>query len=196
MEKRTILSLDSETGVVELGSPAVKLPGILDSISVNGELLFENAQVQGRSGSVPIVQGWQDAKVDITLLLIDDLGAGKTRFDFLKEITGAFKKADDAGKPVLYEARHPALAAWNMSRLLFSGLKTSETRGKRKISAALSFVEYEPRVAKTQERKATTKKTEEPKAVNPVVPDKTRKGLNKLEERYAQYDASGRRPVY
>jgi DNA repair photolyase len=82
-----------------------------------------------------------------------------------------------------------------LSKTLFANLKSAEARGKQRITVSLSFTEYEPRVAKVQERKeavAQAERAEEPRATTPVVPDKTRRGLNKMEDKYAQYDTSGR----
>jgi hypothetical protein len=181
---RTILSLDSAAGIVSVGSPASKLPGILESITINGKLLFENAQIEGRSGSVKIVQGWEDSTIAIDLLVLDDTERKKTRFEFLKEITSIFKQVKD-GMPDVYVLQHPALEAWQVRSVLFSDLKSTEKRGRQQIMVSLSFVEYDPLVATMQKRQeGTKKKREETTApVNPLVPDKTRRGLGELSEK-------------
>jgi hypothetical protein len=184
---RTILALDCATGTISVGSPSAKLPGILESIAVNGKLLFENAEIEGRSGSVKIVQGWEDSTISIDLLLIDDTERRKTRFDFLKEITSVFKKIDD-GKPTIYTLQHPVFDAWQVRSVLFSDLKSTEKRGRQQITISLSFTEYDPLVATMQKRQDASKKTGKESSVtqvDPIVPDKTRRGLGAVEAKFA-----------
>ena len=184
-----ILAVDSEDGIVQIGSPPEDLPGILESIEINGSLLIENASQQGRSGKVKIVHGWDDADLLITLSLIDNPGAGKTRWDYLKQIASIFKKVSGSGKPEVYTLLHPMTAAWGAKELLFSDLKSSETRGRRKISLSLEFVEYDSAAGIIQDRQGTAAKAkkEDPysAAKAPAVSDRQRRELGSLEQRYA-----------
>jgi hypothetical protein len=179
---RTILSLDCSAGIVSVGSPPSKLPGILESISINGKLLFETAQLEGRSGSVKIVQGWEDSTVAIELLVLDDTESKKSRFQALKEITSIFKQVKD-GVPDVYVLQHPAVEAWQVRSVLFSDLKSTEKRGRQQIVVSLSFVEYDPLVATMQKRQSKKEKEEAAAPVNPVVADTTRRGLGELREK-------------
>ena len=147
-----MLAVDSDQGVVTIGSPPVRLPGILESVDVDGSLIVESASMQGRSGTTRTVHGWNDSNVAINLSLVDDPGAGKTRFDQLAQIVAVFKTVTSTGGPEVYTLGHPALAAWGIRQMLFSDLKTSESRGKRKLSVALEFVEHESTVGSSQER--------------------------------------------
>ena len=72
-----ILRLDSDEGIVKIGSPPVEIPGIVESIKISDALLIENADIQGRSGKVKVVQGWGDVAMQISLSLIDNPGAKK-----------------------------------------------------------------------------------------------------------------------
>jgi hypothetical protein len=184
-----ILAVDSEDGIVQIGSPPEDLPGILESIEINGSLLIENASQQGRSGKVKIVHGWDDAALLITLSLIDNSGAGKTRWDYLKQIAAIFKKVSGAGKPEVYTLLHPMTAAWGAKQLLFSDLKSSEARGRRKISLSLEFVEYDSAAGIIQDRQATANEAKKEETATapaaPIVSDRQRRGLGSLENRYA-----------
>lgn len=182
---RTILALDSEAGIISVGSPPTKLPGILESLTVSGKLLFENVEVEGRSGSVKIAHGWEDSTVAIELLLIDDTERKKSRFDCLKDITSIFKRVLDDGKPSVYVLHHKAIEAWQVREVLFSDLKSVEKRGRQQITVSLSFVEYDPLVATMQKRQSGGKKNEQAAApASPVIPDKTRRGLGKVEAKF------------
>jgi len=184
-----ILAVDCDEGILKIGSPPEILPGIVESIKINGSLLIKDAEVQGRSGKVKIVQGWDDADLLISISLIDDPRAGKTRWDFLKKITGAFKKIANNGKPEIYTLSHPMITAWGTRRLLFTSLETKESRTKRVITAALEFKEYESGAGIVQERQAAAKKAQQSapaKTPAPIVSDKQRRGLGSIEARYAK----------
>ncbi|GHT56840.1 hypothetical protein AGMMS50268_13280 [Spirochaetia bacterium] len=184
-----ILSVDSDEGIVKIGSPPEELPGILESIEINSSLLIENASQQGRSGKVKIVQGWDDAALLITMTLLDDPGAEKTRWDSLKQIAAIFKKVSGAGKPDVYTLNHPMIAAWGMKQVLFASLKSSEMRKRRALSISIEFEEYDSAAGVIQDRQGTAAKAkkEDPysAAKAPVVSDRQRRGLGSLEQRYA-----------
>ena len=155
-----ILALDCDEGILKIGSPPENLPGIVDSIKISDSLLIEDAEVQGRSGKVKIVQGWDDAALLISIILIDDPGAGKTRWDYLKHIAGAFKKVASNGKPEIYSLSHPMISAWGTKQLLFTSLETTESRTQRKVTASLEFAEYESATGVIQDRQGAETKAQ------------------------------------
>jgi hypothetical protein len=184
-----ILAIDSDDGVIKIGSPPEMIPGIVESIKMSDALLIENADQQGRSGKIKVVQGWDDAALLISLSLLDDPASGKTRWDSLKEIAGVFKKVSESGKPEVYTLTHPMTSAWGAKQLLFSSLESTENRSRRKISVSLEFVEYDSAAGVIQERQAAAKKAkkEKPETVySPVVTDDQRLGMGKLEGRFAK----------
>lgn len=183
-----ILAVDADEGIVKIGSPPEALPGIVESIKISDSLLIEDAETQGRSGKVKVVQGWDDADMLITLSLLDDPGAGKTRWDSLKQIAGVFKKVAGNGKPEVYVLSHPMTSAWGIKQLLFSSLESTENRTRRKISVSLSFVEYDSSAGIIQDRQSAAneaQQTENAVVATPPVSDEQRRGLGNLEERYA-----------
>jgi hypothetical protein len=182
-----ILAVDSDEGIVKIGSPPEVLPGIVESVKISGALLIEDAEVQGRSGKVKVVQGWNDADLLITLSLLDDPGAGKTRWDSLKQIAQVFKKVSGNGKPEVYTLGHPMTGAWGTKQLLFSSLESTEFRNRRKISVSLEFVEYDSPAGIIQDRQAAAKKKKPETVYSPVVTDDKRRGLGKLEDRFAKF---------
>ena len=181
-----ILRLDSDEGIVKIGSPPEDIPGIIESIRISDSLLIENAEIQGRSGKVKVVQGWDDVAMLITLSLIDDPNAGKTRWDFLKVITSIFKKVGDGGKPETYTVSHPMIRAWGTKQLLIAKLESTESRKQRKISVSIEFVEHDSSVGVIQDRQTDAPADAAQIAPAPLVSDQQRRGLGKLEDRYAQ----------
>ena len=182
-----ILRLDSDEGVIKIGSPPEEIPGIVESIRISDSLLIENAEIQGRSGKVKVVQGWDDVAMQIALSLIDNPGARKTRWDLLKEITAIFKKVAANGKPETYTVSHPMISAWGTKQLLISSLESSESRTRRKISVSIEFVEHDSAVGIIQDRQSPDAPADAAQtAPAPLVSDQQRRGLGQLEERYAR----------
>ena len=179
-------------GVAGEGEPRF-LPGILDSIEVSDALLVDDAETEGKSGSVKIISGWADADVTITLLLIDiprvtnaEVTPGVTRFDCLREIAGVFRQMKD-GKPRVYTIQHPHIAAWGPREFIFNSLKSEESRGRRIITCNLEFDEFDSTIGKSQDRQlGATIDTVVVTSQNPVVGDTTRRGLGKLEAKYGK----------
>jgi len=181
-----ILRLDSDEGIIKIGSPPAEIPGIVESIEISDALLIDNADIQGRSGKVKVVQGWDDVAMQISLSLIDDPNAKKTRWDSLKEITGIFKKVGDNGKPETYTVSHPMISAWGTKQLLISSLKSTEGRTRRKIAVSIQFTEHDSSVGIVQERQSPDAQSDAAPAPAPLVSDQQRRGLGQLEKRYAE----------
>jgi hypothetical protein len=186
-----ILKIDNAAGIIKIGSPLEELPGIVESIKISNSLLFEDAEVQGRSGKVKVVQGWDDVAISITLSLIDNPGAKKTRWDYLDCIAGIFKKVADGGKPEIYTLSHPMVNAWKTKQLMFSSLESNEIRTRRKIAVSLEFVEYDSAVGVIQDRQTGKASPADPAAIaaaqeRMMVSDSQRAGLGKQEERFAK----------
>jgi hypothetical protein len=182
-----ILRLDNDSGIIKIGSPPEDLPGILESINISDSLLIENTGVQGRSGKVKIIQGWDDVDLQITLYLIDNPRGRQTRFDYLKIITGIFKKVGEGGKPEVYTLCHPMINAWNTKQFVISSLRTSESRNRRKINVTIEFLEHDSFSGVIQERQSpndTSSAAEIEPA--PLISDERRRDLERMERRYAQ----------
>ena len=183
-----ILAIDCDEGILKIGSPPEILPGIVESIKISDSLLIEDAEVQGRSGKVKIVQGWDDTDLLISMTIIDDPGAGKTRWDHLKHITGVFKKVANNGKPEVYTLNHPMISAWGTRQLLFTSLETTSSRTQRKVTVSLEFEEYESAAGVVQERQgaeAQAQQSAPTPAPAPIVSDSQRRGLGNMEARFA-----------
>jgi len=180
-----ILAIDNNDGIIKIGSPPEELPGIVESVSVNGSLLIDSKPVQGSSGKAKTVQGWDDAGFTIKLSLIDDPELGKTRWDFLRQIANVFQKIDKDGKPEIYTVSHPMAAAWGAARFLFESMESSESRTKRKITVSLEFTEYESSARITQGRQSGAQAAPA-KPAAPPVSDQQRRGLGTLENRFGK----------
>jgi hypothetical protein len=187
-----ILRIDSASGIIKIGSPPQELPGIFESIKISNSLLKENSEMQGRSGQVKIVQGWDDVGILITLSLIDNPRAGMTRWDYLNHIAGVFKKVVDNGKPEIYTLSHPMINAWGVKQLLFSTLETAEYRKRRKVAVTLVFEEHDSATGLIQTRQSSSDAAAQANQADlsaaqerMLVSDGQRAGLGRQEERFA-----------
>jgi hypothetical protein len=181
-------------GVAGKGEPEY-LPAILDSVEVSDALLVDEAESEGKSGSVKIISGWADCDVSVNLTLIDipvydsigNITPNITRFDCLKEIAQKFKRIEN-NRPCVYTIQHPHIAAWGIRDFVFVNLKSSESRGKRIITCTLEFDEFDSASGKSQDRQLGVSQTagKVSKSENPIVGDKTRGGLGILEDTYAK----------
>ena len=184
-----ILRLDSDDGIITIGSPPEIIPGIVESIKIHNSLLMENAGIQGRSGRVKIIQGWDDSNVRIHLWLIDDPQTGKTRWACLRQIAAIFNKVKDDGTPEVYTLSHPMINAWGSRKLLFADLASTEDRRKRKVFVTLEFVEFDsaPGIIQARQGAAALPNMADIAAAQErmLVSDGQRAGLGQQEARFA-----------
>ena len=185
-----ILKIDSAAGIIKIGSPPEILPGIVESIKISDSLLLDNAEIQGQSGKRKNAQGWDDAALSITLSLIDNPGAGKTRWHYLEQIAGIFKTVTGDGTPEIYTLNHPMINVWGIRRLLFTSLESTESRTRRKIFVSLEFVEYESAAGVIQNRQEASVEARRLMPIPipiPVVSNRQKLELKELEARYAKF---------
>jgi hypothetical protein len=127
------------------------------------------------------------ASIDIPQITGEAVTPAITRFDCLKKITGIFKRIKD-GAPQVFTILHPHIAAWGLREFVFNKLESEESRGRRVISCALEFDEFDGVSGKSQDRQLgaqiTVAESEAP--VNPPVGDKERAGLGKMEAKFAR----------
>lgn len=139
------------------------LPGNIESISIDGELVFDEKEIPGKSGKTKIFVGFSDAKVSITIILYDKFDSNNnivmTRYDMLKEIETIFKKVDKQGKAILYNITNKHINSRNIKTCYFDKLSSSE--GKNIISVTISLTEHNPIVQKNQEQKKQTQQVQQ-----------------------------------
>jgi hypothetical protein len=97
-----------------------------------------------------------------------------------------FKTVSSSGSPEVFTLSHPMTTAWGIKKLLFSDLKTSESRGRKKISVKLEFKEHEITVGVSQERQdAAARATTQTSAASKeavAVPDSAARRLAQKEK--------------
>lgn len=149
-------------GILSFGDGQVSLagklvPGIMQSMTVAGQVRFDQAEQDGMSGKVKVPLGWEDADITLVVELLTE--EGSTCYDKLAALNRTFKGTDNGGNPKIYDVVNAHALARGIERVVFSGLSSQETDQDDVISANLSFVEHVPPVTKVEERQAAKKTT-------------------------------------
>jgi hypothetical protein len=140
--------LTFDDGIVQLAG--ARIPGILKSLSIAGQVRFDEAEQDGLSGKVKVPMGWTDA--DITLVVELTTESGLDCYDKLAQINATFKGTDNGGNPKVFDVVNRHAIARGIERVVFAGLGSRETDEDDVILADLAFVEHVPPVTKIEER--------------------------------------------
>ena len=132
----------------------VILPGIIKSIEVDGEIIYEEIEVEGRTDKPKQVTGYSDGKLYIEVVL-----HGETEDEVINKLTtiqNIFRKPAST-VPSVYNIVHKHINLRNINNIVFRKLNTKEASGKGyNISASLEFLEYIPIDIKAVKLKSTT----------------------------------------
>lgn len=152
-----------EDGVITLAGDEV--PGILQSLSVDGKVRFDEQKVDGASGKKKTPQGYEDCEIAVSLYLVTDNDT--SCYEKLETLSGMFRKTDDKANPQIYDVANRHLLARGVRQVVFSKLQTVENDQTDEIMANLGFVEHNPPIVKTEKAlaKSPTPKEMAQKAV-------------------------------
>lgn len=141
-----------EDGVISLGGEEV--PGILQSLSVDGKVRFDEQKVDGASGKKKTPQGFEDCEITVALYLVTY--ADTSCYEKLETLSGMFRKVDDRVNPQIYDVANRHLLARGVRQVVFSKLQTVENDATDEITASLGFTEHNPPVVKLEAAQART----------------------------------------
>lgn len=141
-----------EDGVISLSGNEV--PGILQSLSVDGKVRFDEQKVDGASGKKKTPQGFEDCEISVSLYLVTD--ENTSCYEKLETLSGMFRKVDDKANPQIYDVANRHLLARGVRQVVFSKLQTVENDATDEIMANLGFVEHNPPIVKTEKALAKT----------------------------------------
>lgn len=141
-----------EDGIISLGGEEV--PGILRSLSVNGQVRFDEQKVDGASGKKKTPVGYEDCDISISLYLVTD--DESSCYEKLETLANMFRNTDEAANPKVYEVNNRHIFLRGIRQVVFSKLSTSENDKSDEITATLGFVEHTPPIVKTEKAQAKT----------------------------------------
>lgn len=124
----------------------VVLPGLVKSIEVKESAQIDEQEVEGSATKPKQATGYEDAKVNIELILDDTPNATKyQRLETLREIFRKPGQSVPQPIPIISEdtAKH------GIEKVLFKGLSHKAEAKKQQLTVSLEFWEYVPQTIQT-----------------------------------------------
>ena len=124
----------------------VVLPGLVKSIEVKESAQIDEQEVEGSATKPKQATGYEDAKVNIELILDDTPNA--TKYQRLETLRAIFRKPGQSVPqpiPIISEdtAKH------GIEKVLFKGLSHKAEAKKQQLTVSLEFWEYGPQTIQT-----------------------------------------------
>lgn len=139
-------------GEVLLGSESV--PGLLQELRIDGKVRFDSQKADGASGKTKTPQGWEDAEIVCTVLLLTD--SDGDCYDKAARLGGMFRKTDSRANPEVLTVANRHLTARGIRQVIFARLETAENSDTDEIRATLGFTEHRPPVIRVEAAQAKT----------------------------------------
>ena len=124
----------------------VVLPGLVKSIEVKESAQIDEQEVEGSATKPKQATGYEDAKVNIELILDDTPNA--TKYQRLETLRAIFRKPGQSVPqpiPIISEAT----AQHGIEKVLFKGLSHKAEAKKQQLTVSLEFWEYVPQTIQT-----------------------------------------------
>lgn len=144
-------TITDEFGNVRLDN--TDLPGVFTSLTISQEIKIEENEIKGRSGKSKQVIGYDDATVNLELILLSD--DESTCYDKLNIIQRVFRNTDSAALPKVFKVINKHINARKIRDVLFRSLTTSEGSGDT-LSVSIQLEEYLPIIPVRKEARAAT----------------------------------------
>lgn len=168
------LYTDIEESLIKLtpinGGEEIVLPGVLQSLSVNGEILIDSNNSAGNREPQKLMRGYKDRAINITLKLlsvpksINDVNTKKLSskeeiqnaintakffhteiekypYDILGELNQLFQNKED-GIPTVYRLFNRHTYARGIEQVLFTSFSSSEDNTTETLTVTLTFEEF------------------------------------------------------
>lgn len=142
--------LSYEDGLLHLAGEEV--PGILQELRVNGKVRFDEQKADGASGKSKVPQGWEDADIMLSVLLLTD--EISTCYEKAAHLGGMFQKPDARANPEVLSVANVHLVARGIRQVIFARLETAENSETDEIRATLGFTEHRPPIIRVEAAQA------------------------------------------
>mgnify|MGYP000383983185 FL=1 len=124
----------------------VVLPGLVKSIEVKESAKIDEQEVEGSATKPKQATGYEDAKVNIELILDDT--PTQTKYQRLETLRAIFRTpGQSVPKPIPIVSE--STAAHGVDKVLFKSLSHKEESKKEQLSVSLEFWEYVPTTIQT-----------------------------------------------
>lgn len=124
----------------------VVLPGLVKSIEVKESAQIDEQEVEGSATKPKQATGYEDAKVNIELILDDTPNA--TKYQRLETLRAIFRKpGQSVPQPISIISEDTA--KHGIEKVLFKGLSHKAEAKKQQLTVSLEFWEYVPQTIQT-----------------------------------------------
>ena len=134
-----IITLDHEKDVGVFANGKKTLPGVLQSLSIGGEIIIDSTNSVSNGLSTKTLRGYKCKSVNMTLLLIST--AEKTVYQLLEELEEIFMDKIDK-TPLVITLSNPHTDSRGITKVLFTGFSSSEDNTTETITITLNFEEF------------------------------------------------------
>lgn len=139
-----------EDQVIKLGG--VVLPGLLKSIEVTETAKIDEQDVEGSAAKPKQATGYEDAKINIELILDDT--PTQTKYERLATLRSLFRKPGQAvPQPISIVCEDTTVHG--IDQVLFKDLKHKAESKKDQIAVTLEFCQYVSQTIKVQKQSST-----------------------------------------
>lgn len=119
----------------------ILLPGLFKSLEVTTAAEIEEQEVEGSTAKPKQATGYEDGKVSIELILLDEEGLTK---ETKLEVIQNFFRAAGQDVPAVHSIVNQHTTRRNISQVLLKQMTTKETNSNDQLSVTLEFWEYIP----------------------------------------------------
>jgi hypothetical protein len=131
----------------------IVLPGLLKSIEVKESAMIDEQKVEGSSAKPKQATGYEDAKINIELILDDT--PSQTKYQRLAVVRAIFRKpGQTVPKPIPIVSEDTA--AHGIEKVLFKGISHKAENKNGQLPVTLEFWEYVPQTIKTTKKSSDT----------------------------------------
>ena len=153
-----ILRADEKNGIITLDD--VPLPGVLQSLSVNGEIVIDSNNSASAGEPLKTMRGFKDKTVSMSLRLLPipkdvsdsvksvtsgafakEIAIEKTPYQILEELEQVFRNKEDK-TPKVMSITNFHTAARKINEVVFTSLSSSEDNATETITVTLNFEEF------------------------------------------------------
>lgn len=132
-----ILRADEKSGVIELDD--MPLAGVLQSLSVNGEIVIDSNNSEGNGAPQKTMRGYKDKVISMTLRIVPT--EEKSVYSLLEELEQLFMDKEDK-VPKVMTLFNPHTLVRRIDEVVFTGFSSSEDNSTDTITVTLNFEEF------------------------------------------------------
>jgi hypothetical protein len=137
-------------GVIRLGGEA--LPGLLQSLTIDGKVRYDEQKVDGASGKSKTPQGWEDQTVKAVLVLLTD--DESDCYEKLAALSPFFRQPDAKANPQIYTLANRHSQTRGIRQVVFDQLSSAESSASDTLQVTLGFTEHRPPIVKQEAAQA------------------------------------------